>query len=59
MDENTSPQNTQGEYQLLTVKEAAKRLHLSRSAVYGLIRRGELPGVQPGPRRTLQAGGCR
>ncbi len=44
-----------GDQLLLTVPEAAKRLSLSRSTVYELIRRGELTAVKVGGARRIPA----
>ncbi len=46
--------------QLLTVAQACNRLHISRTTLYALLRRGELPSLKiPGARRipesTVQA----
>ncbi len=48
MDQKKSPLNAQTEYQLLTVNQAARRLNISRSAVYALIDRGDLPAIRLG-----------
>ncbi len=48
MDQKKSPLNAQTEYQLLTVHQAARRLNVSRSAVYALIERGVLPAIRLG-----------
>jgi excisionase family DNA binding protein len=44
-----------GDQLLMTVPEAAKRLSLSRSTVYELIRRGELTAVKVGGARRIPA----
>ncbi len=48
MDQKNSHLNTQTEYQLLTVGQTARRLNVSRSSVYALIERGELPAIRLG-----------
>ena len=39
---------------LYTVQEAAEALKMSRSKVYGLMKRGELPSVKIGGSRRLR-----
>lgn len=40
---------------LLTVEEAARRLHIGRTTAYGLIRSGELESVPVGRLRRVPA----
>lgn len=40
---------------LLTVEEAAARLNLGRTSVFGLIKRGEIASVQIGRSRRIPA----
>jgi len=42
-----------GEQLLITVKEAAHRLSLSKSQVYVMLDRGELKGVRAGKSRRI------
>ena len=44
---------------LMTVEEAGRALGVSRSTVWRLIQRGELPTVRRGGRRLVQATGLR
>jgi excisionase family DNA binding protein len=41
------------EEQLLTVEEVSNRLRVSRSSVYGMIERGELPSIKLGKSRRI------
>lgn len=47
--------SSQQEKVLLTVEEAAARLHLGRTSVFGLIKRGEIASVQIGRSRRIPA----
>lgn len=38
---------------VLTVREAAEELRISRSTIYGLLARGELPSIRVGSRRLI------
>ncbi len=40
---------------LLTVEDAAKRLHIGRTTAWGLVKSGELPSVQIGRLRRVPA----
>jgi excisionase family DNA binding protein len=44
---------------LMTVEEAGRALGVSRSTVWRLIQRGELPSVRRGGRRLVQAAALR
>ncbi len=44
---------------LVTVEEAGRRLGVSRSTVWRLIQRGELPSVRRGGRRLVQVAALR
>jgi excisionase family DNA binding protein len=51
----TSPQASAPPQTLLTVDEAAEKLRVSRSLIYGQMRDGRLRGIKIGRRRLIPA----
>jgi excisionase family DNA binding protein len=55
MDTNKNPQHTWTDRPLLSVREAADNIGLSRSTLYQLIKSGDVNSVTVGSRRLVPA----